>query len=98
MGPRKEISFIFAQIDHELAEAIVRNTRRYVSLFSDVIAELLPVYKQKEASCVIFDPLTSDLSAGDCQGCPGRVHRAPTFAAAASPWRWDAEGSQKHVP
>ena len=36
------------QIDPELAEAIVQNTRRYVTIFSEVVSELLPVYRQKE--------------------------------------------------
>ncbi|CAI8021470.1 DNA replication licensing factor mcm7 [Geodia barretti] len=37
-----------AEIDPELAEAVVQNTRRYVSIFSEAVSELLPVYKQKE--------------------------------------------------
>lgn len=38
------------QTDPELAEAIVQNTRRYVTIFSDAISELLPTYKQREVS------------------------------------------------
>lgn len=34
--------------DEELAQTIMGNTRRYVSLFSDVISELLPSYKEHE--------------------------------------------------
>ncbi|XP_067014629.2 DNA replication licensing factor Mcm7 [Anabrus simplex] len=32
----------------DLVDSIVKNTRRYTTLFADVVAELLPVYKQKE--------------------------------------------------
>ena len=42
------------QIDPELAEAIVQNTRRYVSIFSDVVSELLPIYKQKEVYTELY--------------------------------------------
>ena len=35
-------------MDQELAEAIIKNTRRYVTIFSEAVAELLPVYKQRE--------------------------------------------------
>ncbi len=35
-------------LHQELAEAITRNTRRYVSIFSDAITELLPMFKQRE--------------------------------------------------
>lgn len=31
-----------------LAEAIIANTRRYINLFSDVVFELLPSFKEKE--------------------------------------------------
>lgn len=37
-----------SDIDTELAEAVVENTRRYVSLFSDAVHDLLPEYKEKE--------------------------------------------------
>ncbi|EDW69131.1 DNA replication licensing factor Mcm7 [Drosophila virilis] len=37
-----------AEFNESLAEAVVENCRRYVSIFSDVIAELLPSYKQQE--------------------------------------------------
>ena len=39
------------QIDPELAEAIAKNTRRYITVFSEAVAELLPVYKQREVRC-----------------------------------------------
>ena len=39
-----------AQTDPELAEAIVQNTRRYVTIFSEAVSELLPLYKQREVS------------------------------------------------
>lgn len=38
------------EIDVELAEAISQNTRRYISIFSDAISELLPLYKQREVT------------------------------------------------
>jgi len=34
--------------DPDLCDAVVENTRRYVSLFGDVIQDVLPTYKQKE--------------------------------------------------
>eukprot|EP00099_Drosophila_melanogaster_P015174 NP_523984.1 minichromosome maintenance 7 [Drosophila melanogaster] len=37
-----------AEFNESLAEAVVDNCRRYTSIFSDVIAELLPSYKQQE--------------------------------------------------
>ena len=42
--------YLSHQTDPELAEAIVQNTRRYVTIFSDAISELLPTYKQREVS------------------------------------------------
>ena len=36
--------------DPDLGDAIVENSRRYVSLFSDAVQDLLPEYKQKEVS------------------------------------------------
>jgi DNA replication licensing factor MCM7 len=36
------------EFDSGLAEAIVSNTRRYVSIVSDVVYEMLPDYKQRE--------------------------------------------------
>jgi len=42
--------YLSYQTDPELAEAIVQNTRRYVTIFSDAISELLPTYKQREVS------------------------------------------------
>ncbi|ALC43652.1 Mcm7 [Drosophila busckii] len=37
-----------ADFNESLAEAVTENCRRYASIFSDVIAELLPSYKQHE--------------------------------------------------
>ncbi|XP_034482454.1 DNA replication licensing factor Mcm7 [Drosophila innubila] len=37
-----------AEFNESLAEAVIENCRRYASIFSDVIAELLPSYKQQE--------------------------------------------------
>ena len=37
-----------AEMDDELAEAITENNRRYTALFSDVVQDLLPEYKDKE--------------------------------------------------
>lgn len=34
-----------SEFDPDLAEAIGQNTRRYVNLFSDIISEILPDYK-----------------------------------------------------
>lgn len=34
------------EFNEQLAEAVSQNTRRYTNLFSDVIAELLPQFKQ----------------------------------------------------
>ena len=42
--------YLSHQTDPDLAEAIVQNTRRYVTIFSDAISELLPTYKQREVS------------------------------------------------
>jgi DNA replication licensing factor MCM7 len=36
------------EFDSGLAEAIVNNTRRYVSIASEVVYEMLPDYKQRE--------------------------------------------------
>ena len=44
------LSFSVLQSNPELAEAIIQNTRRYITIFSDAISELLPTYKQKEVS------------------------------------------------
>ena len=38
--------------DQDLAEAVVENARRYTSLVSDVVAELLPEYKTREVGAV----------------------------------------------
>ena len=38
----------FTQHDEELAENILKNTRRYSKLFSDSVFDLLPDYKQRE--------------------------------------------------
>lgn len=34
--------------DDELAQAIVNNTRRYVNMFSDVVYDLLPTFKEHD--------------------------------------------------
>lgn len=44
-----------AEQNHDLAEAVQGNTRRYVRLFSDAIFELLPSYKEREV--IHKDPL-----------------------------------------
>lgn len=36
--------------DEDLADAVVANTKRYCSIFSDVVQELLPVYRDKQVS------------------------------------------------
>ncbi|KAK8391499.1 hypothetical protein O3P69_017220 [Scylla paramamosain] len=36
------------EFDPDMAEAMVQNTRRYVLLFSEVVQEMLPDYKQRE--------------------------------------------------
>ncbi|XP_002739848.1 DNA replication licensing factor mcm7-like [Saccoglossus kowalevskii] len=37
-----------AEVDPDLAEAIVENTRRYTNLFADAVYEMMPDYKEKE--------------------------------------------------
>lgn len=37
-----------AEFNEGLAEAVVSNSRRYAALFSDVIAEMLPNFKERE--------------------------------------------------
>ena len=44
-----------AQFNEELAEVIQQNSRRYSKMFSDVVFELLPSYKEREI--VAKDPL-----------------------------------------
>lgn len=39
-----------ADFNESLAEAVIENCRRYASIFSDVIAEMLPSYRQHEVS------------------------------------------------
>lgn len=57
---REQVSLVI-DLDHvsdhdvDLCDAIVENTRRYVTLFADVVQELLPDYKEKEV--VIKDAL-----------------------------------------
>lgn len=36
------------EVDADLAESVVQNTRRYVSLFSDAVHELLPQFKERD--------------------------------------------------
>ena len=60
------------QIDVELAEAISQNTRRYISIFSDAISELLPLYKQREVRAVggaSSDEVSPSLRESFCQEC-----------------------------
>jgi DNA replication licensing factor MCM7 len=38
------------EFNDSLAEAILENARRYTTIFSDVIAELLPTYKEREVT------------------------------------------------
>lgn len=35
------------EFNDNLVEAVVQNTRRYTKLFSDVVSELLPTYKER---------------------------------------------------
>uniref|UniRef100_A0A8D8B713 DNA replication licensing factor MCM7 n=1 Tax=Culex pipiens TaxID=7175 RepID=A0A8D8B713_CULPI len=44
-----------ATYNDQLAEAIQKNARRYIKLFSDTVFELLPSYKEREA--INKDPL-----------------------------------------
>ena len=37
-----------ADFNEGLADAVVSNTRRYATMFSDIIAEMLPTYKERE--------------------------------------------------
>ncbi|CAH1245044.1 DNA replication licensing factor mcm7-like [Branchiostoma lanceolatum] len=37
-----------AEVDPDLAEAMVENTRRYIHLFADAVYDMLPDYKQRE--------------------------------------------------
>ena len=43
-----------AEHDPDLAEAIVENSRRYTALFSDVVSDMLPDYKEKEVSLTLY--------------------------------------------
>ena len=36
------------EIDPDLAESIMENTRRYTNLFADAVFDLLPDYREKE--------------------------------------------------
>ncbi|XP_076435363.1 DNA replication licensing factor mcm7-like [Babylonia areolata] len=53
LAHREQVA-MYIDVDHvqdydpDLADAIVENTRRYVSIFSDAVQDLLPDYKQKE--------------------------------------------------
>lgn len=53
LAHREQVSLVI-DLEHvqdyepDLSDAIVENTRRYVSLFSDAVQELLPEYKQKD--------------------------------------------------
>ena len=39
-----------AEIDPDLAEAIAQNSRRYIAIVSEAVAELLPDYKEREVT------------------------------------------------
>lgn len=43
-----------AQFDQSLADACIENAKRYSELFYDAIQELLPEYKDKDVSLIIF--------------------------------------------
>lgn len=64
------------QIDPDLVEAIVANTRRYVALFSDAVSELLPSYKQQEVGPLTPPHTIHCLTSltGDSQGLTRCVH------------------------
>lgn len=38
--------------DEGLCEAILDNTKRYSSLFADAVQELLPVYRDRQVTCM----------------------------------------------
>lgn len=38
------------ETNEELAEAVIKNTRRYTNMVSDVVYEMLPDYKHKDVS------------------------------------------------
>ena len=42
-----------AEHDPDLCDAIMENSRRYVSLFADVVQDMLPDYKEKDVSSVV---------------------------------------------
>lgn len=43
------------ETNEELAEAVMKNTRRYTNMVSDVVYEMIPEYKHKDVSrCFIF--------------------------------------------
>ena len=41
------------EVDPDLATAVEENTRRYVLLFSTVVQEILPDYRQKDVSFTV---------------------------------------------
>lgn len=53
LAHREQVSLV-VDLDHvsdhdpDLADAIIENTRRYVTIFSDAVQEILPDYKEKE--------------------------------------------------
>lgn len=38
--------------NEELAAAVMKNTRRYTNMVSDVVYEMLPDFKHKEVGCI----------------------------------------------
>lgn len=39
--------------DEDLSKAILANTKRYSAIFSDVVQELLPVYREKQVDIIL---------------------------------------------
>ena len=42
------------ETNEELAEAVMKNTRRYTNMVSDVVYEMLPEYKHKDVSIILL--------------------------------------------
>lgn len=42
------------ETNEELAEAVMKNTRRYTNMVSDVVYEMLPDFKHKEVGCINY--------------------------------------------
>ena len=55
LAHREQVSIVIdvddvAEFDEDMAEAMVENTRRYMTLFSEAIYEVLPSYKEQEVA------------------------------------------------